>query len=626
MKRKSFIVSCCVLLSFVVSAQVKYDEGAVYLKGVTLLQDRAVATDYYYLPQFPRLSVKSDGSFEFLCLKYVGEKTEKSGGLFHALISFDLADTLVQSLQKDLRKLIPGARIAGPVPLMQPKKDDPEITTPSFEIVSAILSNKEGADAMTRTVVTSGYAPLTPGSKAAVASLLNQNGATLLWDSFTGANSDVSVSLHGYYEAAVKAYNATVTAEMNVIYKHFSEMKANQEGYSKTQVRKVIDDLQKKGGIKVEVFDRSSGLGIKTSDMDGILNLVTNKLTEIMFDTKTGWSKEPEMVDPSLGFDPRGRQGDKSEAGQVISDIAEGMSDVMGSLPILGWFSPKKKKNTNPEYITDNQYVLKDIQNIRTQKFYLNLSKATTIKVPFHTAGNLGGLYSTLGEDEKYFRIVNMDDPDFQKREISFQLDTKFNDAFDDIINFVTVNFRKKYSNGQKDVTSQVMLNADDLKKGVIAKSVFYPRLGLTGSEWLNYDYQVLWSFKGRKEVVRFPAEEGKWATTSDASIGLTPPLAKEFIEIDGDREQFRTDSISSVNISFASVLGGEKKVVKNIVLRAGDQASTSKISIYHDLQSPVVYQSTWYSKTKGEAKTDLGMLGSSYLFLLPPAANTFKK
>ena len=173
--------------------------------------------------------------------------------------------------------------------------------------------------AMTRTVVTSGYAPLTPGSKAAVASLLNQNGATLLWNSFTGPNSDVSVSLHGYYEAAVRAYNAIVTAEMNVIYSHFSQMTAKQEGYNKKQIRQVIDDLQKKGGLKVEVFDRSAGLGIKTSDMDGILSLITKKLTEIMFDTKTGWSKEPEMVDPNLGFDPRGRQGDKTESGLLAN-------------------------------------------------------------------------------------------------------------------------------------------------------------------------------------------------------------------------------------------------------------------------------------------------------------------
>ncbi|MGB3007309.1 MAG: hypothetical protein WBC06_12415 [Chitinophagaceae bacterium] len=623
---KKSVLILFVLLSIQSSAQVKYDEGAVYIAGVTLLQDRAKEKDYYYLPQFPRLSTKEDGSFEFLCLKYTGDRAENSGGLFHALVRFDLPDTILDKLTKELQRIVPGGRIAGPVPLMQPKKDDPENVTPSFDIVSAVLSNKEGKEAMTRSVVTSGFAPLTPGSKAAVASLLNQNGATLLWNSFTGPNSDVSVAIHGYYEAAVKAYNAVVTAEMSVIYSHFSQMIAKQEGYNKTQIRQAIDELTKKGGIKVDVFDRSAGLGVKTSEMEGILNLVTNKLTEIIFDSKTGWSKEPETVDPNLGFDPRGRQGDKTKEGQIISDVGEAMSDVMGSLPILGWFVPKKKKNTNPEYITDNQYVLKDIQNIRTSKFYLNLSKSTTIKVPFHTAGNLGGLYSTLGEDERYFRIVNMDDPAFQRRGINFQVDGKFVDAFDEIINFVTVNFRKKYNNGQNDVTSQVIINGEDLKKGINMKEIAYPRLGLTTADWLNYEYQLLWSFKGKQEVVRYPADSKSWISSSDPAVPLTPPLVKEFIELDGDREQFRADSISSVNISFASTLGGEKKVVRNVIMRVNDQNSTSKITLYHDPNTPVVHQATWYSKVKGEAKSDISLLNSTYLFMSAPLPEKFKK
>jgi hypothetical protein len=457
---KLFVSSAlCLFLHLNARAIVKYDEGAVYIKGVVLLQDRENPKEYYYLPQYPRLSRKDDGTLEFLCIKYVGEKAEGNGGLFHALIEFSLPEDVLKIITKELQTINSGARIAGPVPMMQPKAADGENIPPSFEIVSGILSNKEGKDAFTRSVVTS-VMPLLPlAQKPQWQQLLNQQGATLLWNSFTGPTSDVSVSVHGYYEAAVKGYNAIVTADMSTIYTHFSEMTAVQSGYTKRQVRNVIDDLQQKGMLKVEVFDRSAGLGIKTSDMEAILNLVTNKLTEIMFDTKTGWAKTPERVDPSLGFDPRGRQ-EKTGAGAVIDDIAQGMSDVMGSLPILGWFSPKKKQNLNPEYVTDNQYVLKNVKDIRSNKFYLNLSKSTTIKVPIHTSGNLGGIYSTMGTDDRYFRIVNMNDPSFQRRAVTFQIDGEFTDAFDDIINFVTVNFRKKYDSSQYDVTDQMMFNA----------------------------------------------------------------------------------------------------------------------------------------------------------------------
>jgi hypothetical protein len=619
---RKHLVLLLTLVSLLGNSQVKHDEGAVYLAGVTLLADRTNPKDYYYLPQYPRLATKDDGTLEFLCIKYVGSTPTNSGGLFHALVDFKIPDSLLQLLTKELVKIVPGARIAGPVPLMQPKKDDPDNVMPSFALVSGVLSNKEGADAMTRSVVTSGFAPLTPGSKAAVASLLSPSGATLLWNSFTGPTSDVSVAINAYYEAAVRAYNAVVTADMSVVYEHFSQITNRQSGYSKNQVRNVIDELTKKGGIKVDVFDRSAGLGVKTSDMDGILSVVTNKLTEIMFDTKTGWSKEPERIDHTLGFVDQGKQ----EKTGVINDIAEGMADVMGSLPILGWFSPKRDKNLNPQYRTDNQYILKDFKDIRTNKFYLNLSKTTTIKVPFHTAGNIGGLYSTLGTDERYFRVVNMDDPAFQRRSINFQVDGEFVDAFDDIINFVTVNFRKKYGGGQDDATAQLIINGSDLKKGINLKEISYPRLGLQTSEWLNYEYQLLWSFKGRTKEVRYPANPNEWIKSSDPAVSLIPPLVKEYIELDADRQQFMTDEISSVNVSFATTQGGEKKVARNVILRATDQASTNKISVYHDKDAPVVYNTIWYSKSKGEARPELARLNSNYLFLAPPAADKFKK
>jgi len=246
--------------------------------------------------------------------------------------------------------------------------------------------------------------------------------------------------------------------------------------------------------------------------------------------------------------------------------------------------------------------------------------------VPFHTAGNIGGLYSSLGEDERYFRIVNMDDPAFQRRGISFQVDGEFIDAFDDIVNFVTVNFRKKYGEGQDDVTSQLIINGSDLKKGINLKEIAYPRLGAQSADWLNYEYQLLWSFKGKSKVVRYPADENQWIRSSDPAVSLIPPLIKEYIELDADRQQFATDSVASVNVSFASVQGGDKKVIRSVILRSGDQGSTTKTAVYHDPGAPVVYQTTWYSKEKGQAKPDLAVLSSNYLFLASPPSAQFKR
>jgi hypothetical protein len=171
-----------------------------------------------------------------------------------------------------------------------------------------------------------------------------------------------------------------------------------------------------------------------------------------------------------------------------------------------------------------------------------------------------------------------------------------------------------------------LIINGNDLKKGINLKEIGYPRLGLQTADWLEYEYQLLWSFKGKPKEVRYPSDATKWIKSSDPAVSLIPPLVKDYIEVDADRQQFMTDSISSVDINFLSIQGGDKKPVRHIILRSGDQTSTSKISIYHDQEAPVVFQATWYSKSKGAAKMELAQLKSNYLFLTSPSANKFVK
>ena len=309
-----------------------------------------------------------------------------------------------------------------------------------------------------------------------------------------------------------------------------------------------------------------------------------------------------------------------------MSNIAKGIADINNSLPILGLFSPKRDKNYNPQYRTDNQYILKDIKDVRSNKFYLNLSKSTTIKVPFHTAGNLGGLYTKLGEDSRYFRIVNIDEETYQRRNIIFQVDGDFVDAFDDVINFVTVNFRKKYSTGgHGDVTAQLLINGNDLKNKISIKDISYPRLGIKSADWLEYEYQLLWSFKGRPNPVRFPENATQWIKSSDPAVSLIPPLVKEYVELDADRREFINNGVATANINFATKQAGAMKVVRSVILRADDKSSTNKIAIYHDPGVPVGYQSSWF-KNSGQADDNINVITSPYLFLTVPSAEKFIK
>ena len=571
------------------SALVNYDKGSRVIQGVQLLQDADNPSLYYYLPQFPRLATKDDGTFEFLCMKYVDQAGGTNGGLFHALVEFTLPEERLEDLEKELQKKESGAKIMGPVQLMQSVQDGEE-GMGSFEVVSAILS-AQGEGGFTRSLVTSGKAPLMPGSKAVVAALLKQEGATLLWNTLASPTSDVSVAIHAYYEAAVEGYNAKVTADVSTVYKHFSVVSNVQKDYTKRQLRNVVDNLQRTGDLKIEVLDRSAGLGIKSDDMAGILQLVTDKLIELIFDSKAGWAADPEREKAV-------------EANQILGRQKR------------GWFSETFGGAEDTKYFTDNQYVLKKRSDVRQNTFTLSLSKKTTIKVPLDTAGNLGGLYSAMGDDPRYFRVVNLADADFEFRPVYFQVDGEYVDSFKDAINFATVNFRKTYR-GSPDFTKAVMFNRAEVEAGKTMQDVAFPRLGMTDANWTDYEYQVRWSLRGGP-TISVPSKADTWIKSQDAAISLTPPFEKRVVEIEADRSLFVERGIATAVVEFGTFLGGRTQRLKKATLRATDTDPTSKLALYLDKGSDVAYKVTWHSKN-GTSEGTLEVLDSDYIYLTPP-------
>ena len=570
-------------------ALVNYDTGQRTIDGVQLLQDASDPSAYYYIPQFPRLATKADGTFEFVCLKYVGGTSATNGGLFHALVEFTLPPEVVESLEKKLKQQVPNGRIAGPVPLMQ-ALDNGEEGVGSFQVVSAILANKEKGE-FTRSVVTSGKAPLMQGSKAVVAALLNEQGATLLWNSLNGPTSDVSVAIHAYYEAAVKAYNAKVTASVETVYNHFSRIANRQQDFTKRQLRNVVDELQRSGDLKIDVLDRSAGLGLKPDEMAGILQLVTDKLVELMFDHKSGWSADP----------PR--------------EAAVEANQIMGRQD-RGWFASTFLGADDTKYYTDDQYVLKRRTDITRNAFTLTLGKSATVKVPVDTAGNLGGLYAALKNDPRYFRIVDMNDPAFEFRPVHFQVDGEYVDAFQDSLNFVAVNFRKSYPDRPAFGKALTFTNAD-IKAGKTVQDVAFPRLGAEGTDWTDYEYQVRWAIRDGS-TVSVPAADDKWVKARDAAIALTPPFEKRVLVLDADRSQFGPSGIATAVVEAGTILGGKPRLQRKAILRAGDADTTTTVAVYRDRGTDAIVRITWHAKNgREEIKTEV--LESGYLYLTPP-------
>ncbi len=588
-------------------SQVNYDIGRRTINGIQLLQDSNDEKAFYFLPDYPRIAINKSGDFELMCIKYIGKNGKSSGGLFHALIQFDLPKEILTKIENELKIQVPGARIVGAVPLLQNMKSEEDVST-GFKVISSILTNTDGENPFTSNLIAAGPA-LTQGGKTAFAAKLNEDGATLLFKSLESGTSDVSVVVSGYYEAKVKAYNAVVTAEMSTIYKHFSKIKNVQEGFTKRQLRDITDKMIQDQIINIDVFDRSKGLGVNTGDMDGILNVITEKLTDIMFNAEIGWAKQPIKETAVEQGQIKGRQ----KRGW-FSSVFGGFKYGLTGISISG-------KTRNDQYVTDNQLVIKNREDVKINKFYLNLNKSTTIKVPVTSSGNIGGLYNILKEDagDKYFKIVNLEDSDFMMRDVMFLLDLAFVESFSEILNSVTVSFKKNYAIGHDDITRDIIFNNADLLKGVNYKTISYPRLGIKKSNWLDYEYKLNWSLKGKSKTIQIPENKNEWLKSNNPSIVLTPPFDKRNVEIDTDKSSFNSLGINSCTIRFFVILNGEPTAHKIQVLRADDVENTTKINLYYDKNEPIIYQVTWYIGNTKIEEDPKPLEDENYLFLMTP-------
>lgn len=562
------------------NALVNYEAGRIEVNGILLLQDAGDSNNFYYLPPAPRVSQRNDGGLELSVIKFVDPKGDTSGGLFHMLVTLSLPAEDLEALQEGLKAIKPDARISGPVPLKQENEA-------SFSIISGTLTDK----GFTTSIISSGRAPVTPGSKAAVAATLSPHGATLLWESLQKPTSDVSVALRTYYEATLPSFEAKVSAQVSTVYTHFSKLMNKQDGYSKNQVRNIVDELVRTGDIKVDIMDRMPQDSANKA-MQSLVDLVTGKLTEIIFDQKTGFTAIPEKEKAV-------------EAGQIKGRQKK------------GWLSTLFTSTGNQKYFSDNQYVLKKREDINRAVFNIHLTRRAVIKVPVDTAGNISGLYKEFGSNPDMFRVVNLADPAFQKRELFFRLDGDYTGAFEKIMNFAGVSIKKTYE-GQADATGELIFTREDIRDGLLSKSFKYARLGEKKSSWLTYNYRTTWSIQGQNKI-RQPENPDEWLESADPIITIAPPLKRVDLEVDADRFLFEDAQMRSATIEVNYKIFGKEKKQMLSVMRATDAESVTSAVIFHDPGMGVRYRVNWYPAKGKPEKGDWQDLEESYLVLVPP-------
>jgi hypothetical protein len=521
---------------------------------------------FYYLPVGLRIARRPDGTPEFLFLKFTTEAAAGpgavSGALMHFLMEWGLTPAQEQELTARLKAKFQDAELAGAVP-MEVEGDG------SFQIVSATLSDK----GMTTSVVTSGKAPLVPGGRAAAAARLGTEGAQLLAATFEKARSitDLSLALNYTYQTLMPAATGHAVIDWTRIEREFKQLSADyarrQTGrtttsflgvplsssptysYSYDEMRNEYDYLVTKGAIKVDF-------------VEGVADERVAKIRDAFFQFFLNNMAQPAKEDPP----------------PPPSD---------------------KEKESAPDIKYGNRYHYKQT-SIKsafargTQTF--DLTYRLAVRRPFQIVGNLASWYDGVKSNPKCVAAVNLNDPFFQHRDVNFIVDLDAKEIFEQAVNYVTVNVRKRRSTGNP-FADRVTIDAKYLKDKGVAASVTYARGEDTDAD--VYEYQQQWSFRGGHV---FP-ENPPWQKGSWQGVTLSPPIVTRTIEVEADLAAMKASDISRITVQIhypqlgqeleenvqLSPAKNEPLVSKRIFMDRGSRGYVYRLIVNHTREGKLV-------------------------------------
>ncbi|MEZ4849252.1 MAG: hypothetical protein R3B93_11685 [Bacteroidia bacterium] len=479
------------------------DGTTVTLFGTaTSLSDRKT-NEYYYLPVNPRLSSRPDGTPEFLFMKFTTEASEAQGGIKGALMHFLMEWGLTPAQEDELRNILKndfnGAVLKGAANV-DANGDD------SFRIISGTLSDQK----MAPTMVKSDKATVVPGSKVAVASRLDKNGAQLLAASFEKNRSvtDVSIELDFAYTLRYPAAQGravidwsrvhtvmdTIQGNYSRTHKGFWDMfRPDNESYTYDEMRKFYEKFEEKKIVEVQ-FDANQD--------DERVDKVREAFFEYFINQMTEQGANQDLNPPT------------AKEADVNPDIKRGKSYT---------FNFSKFKQTE-----------------RTGRQEFNLNYRLAIKRTFTITGNLGSWYDGVRDNPRCVSSVNLNDPFFQHRDINLILDLDAQDMFDTEVNYVTVSVRKRRTDGH-DFSDNVTFDKEFIKNNGVKATLTYAR-GEDRRPDL-FEYKMQWSLRGGKVFPENPAwTQGNWE-----GVTMAPPIKPMLMEVEADLDEMKAAGVTRI-------------------------------------------------------------------------------
>lgn len=304
-----------------------------------------------------------------------------------------------------------------------------------------------------------------------------------------------------------------------------------------------FEKLRKDGAIRITQMGSDA-------KMDELINLAYGKLADMMFERVESGSSG--QGDPAAAL--RALRGNNESASTPVSGIT---------------FSFRLKEKR------------------RTGTFRMDLNKWTTDELVMRFDENIGNLTRYI-DDPDHFVQVNTDDDLYRQRNIYPILDGYNAQDFGEYINFVNVRLKKDHGNG---VTTDrdVRIDRNNFNQSGNNFALVYGWNGeKSRANWMNYEYEVLWSFFGDVEV-REPVQ-----TTSFSAINLAAPYRKKEIEFQADPDLLAEQEVRMVSVEVFYDVGG-KEFTKQVILNPSrDQLSEKTEYLTGAADGGYEYQITW--------------------------------
>lgn len=500
-----------------------------------LLQDENA---YKYLPNMGGLGTNEAGKPEFSFLRYViNTESESSdnpisqadgGAILHFLISYytdphkldRLEDKLKAKTQNEL------AHLSGPI----------IFEAGTYFLISSILNPQSGKEE--KKLMVSGNAPVLEGSKLAFSFDLNPEDSKLLLESFKMATPDISITFDLQFSGLSEAYNAQLKVNWDDISKSENMKVSVGIPFFKSEVEKTVDDLFKSSSVEMITNGEDER-------MDELMEMAYEKITKLIFQPLTPFDlSDPETVGKlkeMLGDDGMGMlQG-------LLNHATGGVSGIGGSVG----------------------YKKRELRNRGTSQ--IDFKKRQRREMHHFITFNIGDLYKKYGKNERYFKTVNLMDPDFMQREVYIGVDGGLIKEFDKMVDNVSVTMRKKHQDGTETIDQKLV---DQKAATENRQTIVYPYLkDVNRTQWLTYDFQTQWYFKGGGTY------KSEWSENSSPMINLFAPYQHKTILLEGDLKKIEERGYRAVVVKLKYGFFEETKEPQ-MVIRTTDDLSEKSFEI----------------------------------------------